>query len=105
MSSETTSLDIFILDKAYKIACPVNERDNLRRAAQYLDRKMREIRGGGKVMGLDKIAVIAALNICHELLGLRQQDDGEPVSPAEVSALLQRMDLALGDTATLTERA
>lgn len=95
MSHPGSTLDIFILDKAYKIACPAGEQDNLRRAAQYLDRKMREIRGSGKVLGLERIAVIAALNISHELLGLRQQGGGDSVTPSDISALLQRMDQAL----------
>lgn len=102
MSHPSSTLDIFILDKAYKIACPAGEQDNLRRAAQYLDRKMREIRGSGKVLGLERIAVIAALNISHELLGMRQQSGGDCVAPGDISALMQRMDQAL-QAGTVTE--
>lgn len=102
MSHPGSTLDIFILDKAYKIACPAGEQDNLRRAAQYLDRKMREIRGSGKVLGLERIAVIAALNISHELLGMRQQSGGDCVAPGDISALMQRMDQAL-QAGTVTE--
>jgi len=98
MNPEVSTLDVFILDKAYKIASPLAEQDNLRRAAQYLDRKMREIRGSGKVLGLERIAVIAALNIAHELLSLRQQTSGEAVSPADIALLLQRMEAGLADT-------
>lgn len=95
MSAENNTLDIFILDKAYKISCPPAEQDNLQRAAQFLDRKMREIRGSGKVLGLERIAVIAALNISHELLS-RQQADSEPQASAEAMAgLLKRMEAAL----------
>lgn len=104
MSHPGSTLDIFILDKAYKIACPAGEQDNLRRAAQYLDRKMREIRGSGKVLGLERIAVIAALNISHELLGMRQQSGGDCVAPGDISALMQRMDQAL-QAGTVTESA
>lgn len=98
MNPEVSTLDVFILDKAYKIASPLAEQDNLRRAAQYLDRKMREIRGSGKVLGLERIAVIAALNIAHELLSLRQQTSGESVSPADIALLLQRMEAGLAET-------
>ncbi len=98
MNPEVSTLDVFILDKAYKIASPLAEQDNLRRAAQYLDRKMREIRGAGKVLGLERIAVIAALNIAHELLSLRQQTSGEAVSPADIALLLQRMEAGLAET-------
>lgn len=98
MSAENNTLDIFILDKAYKIACPPAEQDNLQRAAQFLDRKMREIRGSGKVLGLERIAVIAALNISHELLS-RQQADSEPQVSAEAMAgLLKRMEVALTES-------
>ncbi len=97
MSAENNTLDIFILDKAYKIACPPAEQDNLQRAAQFLDRKMREIRGSGKVLGLERIAVIAALNISHELLS-RQQADTEPqVSAEAMASLLKRMEMALAE--------
>ena len=99
MSHPGSTLDIFILDKAYKIACPPSEQDNLRRAANYLDRKMREIRGSGKIMGLDRIAVIAALNISHELLAMRQQNQGENVSSADIALLVKRMENALAETA------
>ncbi len=99
MSQDISTLDVFILDKAYKIACPPAEQDNLRRSAQYLDRKMREIRGSGKVLGLERIAVIAALNISHELLALRQQSSGEQVSAGDVATLLKRMENALAETA------
>lgn len=98
MNPEVSTLDVFILDKAYKIASPLAEQDNLRRAAQYLDRKMREIRGSGKILGLERIAVIAALNITHELLSLRQQSSGETVSSADIALLLQRMEAAMAST-------
>lgn len=104
MNPEVSTLDVFILDKAYKIASPLAEQDNLRRAAQYLDRKMREIRGSGKVLGLERIAVIAALNIAHELLSLRQQTSGESVSPADIALLLHRMEAGLAETSETETR-
>jgi len=97
---QTSTVDIFILDKAYKISCPPNEQDNLRRAALYLDRKMRDIRGSGKMLGLERIAVIAALNISHELLGLKQQGSESPVSAEAIGQLITRMEQTLADTAT-----
>lgn len=96
---QTSTVDIFILDKAYKISCPPNEQDNLRRAALYLDRKMRDIRGSGKMLGLERIAVIAALNISHELLGLKQQGSESPVSADAINQLITRMEQTLADTA------
>ncbi|MGK0674374.1 MAG: cell division protein ZapA [Halothiobacillaceae bacterium] len=64
-------VDITILDKEYRVACPESEREALERSARFLDAKMREIRHTGKVIGNDRVAVMAALNITHELLQLR----------------------------------
>lgn len=75
-------VDITILDKEYRVACPPNEREALERAARFLDGKMREIRHTGKVIGNDRVAVMAALNITHELLQLRATR--APAMPDEV---------------------
>lgn len=69
MSKDTTqAVPVTILGKEYLIACPENGRHELQSSADYLDQKMREIRDSGKVVGTDRIAVMAALNIAHELL-------------------------------------
>ena len=62
------AVTVSILDKDYLIACSDEERHGLIRSADFLDKKMREIRDHGKVIGADRIAVMAALNISHELL-------------------------------------
>ena len=59
---------IHLLDKEYTVACPPDERDGLLESARLLDRKMREIRTGGKVLGNERIVVMAALNVIFELL-------------------------------------
>lgn len=61
--SQSNTLTVQILDKEYCINCPDDERANLESAARYLDGKMREIRSSGKVIGADRVAVMAALNI------------------------------------------
>jgi len=68
MSDETLPVTIQIMDKEYQIACPENEHDSLLTSAHYLNKKMKEIRDSGKVVGMDRIAVLAALNIAHELM-------------------------------------
>ena len=68
MSESANTLDITILGRTYKVACAEGERDALLRTAAFLDAKMSEIRQGGKVSGTERIAVMAALNIAHELL-------------------------------------
>lgn len=67
-NKSSDGITIHILDKEYMIACDEDERHDLQRSAEYLDKKMREIRDSGKIIGSDRIAVMAALNISHELL-------------------------------------
>ena len=61
-------INISILDKDYKVACPVGEQSALLASAKYLDTKMREVRDSGSIIGSERIAVITALNIANELL-------------------------------------
>ena len=94
--TQPNTVTVHILDKEYCIACPADERANLESAARYLDGKMREIRSGGKVIGADRIAVMAALNIIHDLLHKQQRLDQEADSTrAKVRDLLERVDGAL----------
>ena len=69
---KTITLDINLLGRDYKVACKEHERAELMDAVAYLDAQMREIRGGGKIAGVDRIAVMAALNITNELLRERK---------------------------------
>lgn len=94
--TQPNTVTVHILDKDYCIACPAEERANLESAARYLDGKMREIRSGGKVIGADRIAVMAALNITHDLLHKQQRLDQEVDHTRErVRDLLDRVDSAL----------
>ena len=68
MPTSAKTIDITILGRSYKVACEDGERDALMRTAAYLDGKMGEIRKAGKISGTERIAVMAALNIAHELL-------------------------------------
>ncbi len=95
MSSETSTLEVFILDKSYRINCPENEQESLRSSGQYLDRKMRDIRSSGKVIGLERIAVIAALNITHELLNASRSMDAQSDSKAELAKLISKIEKTL----------
>lgn len=69
--SDAKTFDVNILGKSYRVSCADDERDELLEAVAYLDRRMREIRETGKVIGAERIAVMAALNIAHELLTTR----------------------------------
>lgn len=68
---------IEILDKSYTIACPEDERHALLDSAKMLDERMRHIRDNDKVMGTERVAIIAALNIAHDLLTQQQAGVGE----------------------------
>ncbi len=99
--SQSNTLKVQILDKEYCIACPPDERVNLESAARYLDSKMREILSSGKVIGADRVAVMAALNITHDLLHRQQRLDQDASSTRQqVRDLLDRVDHALADDPT-----
>ncbi|MEW5879080.1 MAG: cell division protein ZapA [Pseudomonadota bacterium] len=72
MSAET--LTVTILGREYRVACAPEEKDDLLRCARYLDQKMAAIRDTGKVMGADRIAVMAALQIAQELFNAKTGD-------------------------------
>jgi len=74
MSETHPPIKVQILGKEYPIACPEDEQHDLLIAARYLDEKMRMIRDNGRIIGTERIAVIAALNITHELLQAQQQN-------------------------------
>ncbi len=68
MSDDIQRVTVRLLDKEYQVACPEDEREALIESAEILNRKMREIRDSGKVVGLERVAVMAALNVCHDML-------------------------------------
>lgn len=70
-SAKVKALDVTILDREFRVACPEDERAELLEAVSYLDKKMREVRDTGKVATVERIAIMAALNIVHELLTTR----------------------------------
>ncbi len=65
---------VHILDKEYLISCDDSEREQLHTAATFLNLKMKEVKDGGKIIGSERIAVMAALNIAHELLAYKRQN-------------------------------
>jgi cell division protein ZapA len=97
MSDDRVSrISVRLLDREYQVACPSEERADLLDSAEYLDAKMREVRDGGKVVGLDRIAVISALNLANELIKLRRHGstlDGDV--GARIRTLRERVEAAL----------
>jgi cell division protein ZapA len=97
MSDDRVSrISVRLLDREYQVACPSEERADLLDSAEYLDTKMREVRDAGKVVGLDRIAVISALNLANELIKLRRHGstlDGDV--GARIRTLRERVEAAL----------
>lgn len=96
--SAPTTVSVRILDKEYQIACPADEVDSLTQSAKFLDTRMAEIRNSGKVVGLDRIAVMAALNITHEFLsGESQHTETHSNMAKRIDRLNERVGNALAD--------
>jgi len=76
MNQKSKTLDVTIMGRTYKVACSEEERNALLSAVAYLDRKMTEIKSAGRVASAERIAVMAALNITHELLSSRNNATG-----------------------------
>jgi cell division protein ZapA len=85
-----------LVDREFLIACAPEEREALLEAAGFLDRKMRELRANAKAPGFDRLAVLAAISVTHELLALRKQHDGREQSLTDgLAALRRKLDAAL----------
>ncbi|MDH4258937.1 MAG: cell division protein ZapA [Gammaproteobacteria bacterium] len=96
MTTDASRVSVRILEKEYHVACPAEERAALLDSAEYLNRKMREIRDSGKVVGLDRIAVMAALNITNDLLMSRGHDeDVETDLAVRLKMMRERVESAL----------
>ncbi|NNM78953.1 MAG: cell division protein ZapA [Gallionella sp.] len=95
MSDAIKTLEIKLLDRELRVACPENERGELLDAVAFLDKKMREIRDAGKIASVERIALMAALNITHELLKTKV---GRGFDLAEFARRMDTMQAAI-DTA------
>ena len=85
MSAEPKGLQINVMGREFRVACPEGEQKGLLEAVDYLNKKMGEIRDNGKVIGLERIAIMAALNIAHELLTTK-------VGGFDIAELKRRME-------------
>ena len=74
MTDQIAQVSVRILDKEYQVACPPDERTDLLDSAEVLNIKMREIRDSGRIVGLDRIAVMAALNMANDLIHAQARD-------------------------------
>ena len=94
--AESDAVNVSIMGKDYLVACSEDERQDLMRSAEYLNRKMCEIRDSGKIIGTDRIAVMAALNIAHELLNQESDvDDSQHAIRDRIMSLSNKIEDAL----------
>jgi len=84
------TLDVSILGRDYRVACRESERAELLEAVQFVDRRMREIRDSGKINGAERIAVMAGLNIAHELLRSKSGNGSAAVATSFDTSAIQR---------------
>jgi cell division protein ZapA len=90
MSTKPKTLDVTIMGRNYKVACGDDEREGLLAAVAHLDEKMNEIKGAGKVASVERIAVMAALNIADELL--QSRSNVARASGFDIDALKRKMN-------------
>jgi cell division protein ZapA len=96
MSEAIRPLSVHILEKEYFVACSADERTELLDSAELLNVRMKEIRDSGKIVGLDRIAVMAALNLAHEVLKLRARGGGSEQEVGQrLRTLRERVESAL----------
>jgi cell division protein ZapA len=98
---EPAHVTVRILEKEYFVSCPQEERADLLDSAEYLNKKMREIRDSGKVVGADRIAVMAALNMASELLRMRKNEGEMNAVTGRVKHMRERVESALQRTRQL----
>jgi cell division protein ZapA len=86
-SREKGAITINLLGREFRVACPEGEERQLLASVDYLNRKLKEVRDSGKVVGNERIALMAALNIAHESLS----NPGKGAVPADVAAIRRRI--------------
>jgi len=102
MTQRTVPVVVEILGKEYRIACVEEERDALLASARYLDEKMGDVRTGGKVVGSERVAVMAALNIAHELLQQKfHEHERKKQLQKRLAGLQGRIEVALDESPQL----
>ncbi len=96
MTQMYAHVNVKILDKEYQVACKASERADLLDSAELLNSKMLEIRDSGKVSGLDRIAIMAALNLANEVMQLRDVEESlESDAAVRIQAMRERVESAL----------
>jgi len=97
MKQVQQGVEVSIMGKQFSVACPESQRTDLLAAAAYLDEKMAEVHASGKVIGLERCAIMAALNITHELLTLKRHNGAAQEYEDRLRALQRQISGALGE--------
>ena len=95
--SEVQGVDINIMGREFTVACPEEERSSLINAVNYLDRKMKDIQASGKIIGIERIAIMAALNITHELLSAKHGNFDIGDIKRRIEVMQEHIDEALDE--------
>ncbi|HAT25697.1 MAG TPA: cell division protein ZapA [Gammaproteobacteria bacterium] len=102
MNEQSTAMQVKILDKEYQVNCPPADQEALIKSVQYLDENMRKIKGRGNIHGTEKIAVMAALNITHDMLRKnRMINDTRHSTAQQVKGLEDKIDMAIASSRQL----
>jgi cell division protein ZapA len=95
-------VNISIMGRDFSVACPPQEQEDLLEAARHLDKNMKEIQKSGKIIGAERCAIMAALNITNDLLKLQRTTVGESKIKARLESLQDRIDDVLKEAETYT---
>jgi cell division protein ZapA len=96
MSAKPIPVTLRILDRDYVVACPEDEKETLIASAKYLNQKVQEVREGGKVVSTERMVVVSALNIIHEYLQYKQQQETQTrLLNSQMQGLQDKIELAL----------
>ena len=99
MSNQPSAVEVKILDKEYQVNCPPSDQEALMKSARYLDESMRKIKDRGNIHGTEKIAVMAALNITHDMLRKnRLINETRHITAQELKGLEEKIDVALANS-------
>lgn len=93
--STSKPIDVMIMGREFRVSCTDEERQGLMDAVNYLDKKMRDIRDSGKIVGLERIAIMAALNLSHEVLNTKTGDVDIGDYKRRINAMQNQIDEAI----------
>lgn len=99
MNDQENIIGVKILDRMYNIKCPPSQTQDLQASARFLDEQMRKIRQAGNITNTERVAVVAALNVCNELMQMKKQQNGYIETMHErIQDLQQRISKALAES-------